>query len=90
MWKFVLGIFVAAIVVAGCRSEPKKVDDLALKVAKVRMGMTEFDAVQAAGPPSLVLTPEQGVRVLRYEGTDGGVVEITLRQNVVTDIERKN
>lgn len=88
-----LVVFLAGVILAaglGCRKEPMKVENLALKISRVRMGMSEFEAVQAAGPPSLVLSPESGVRVLRYEGKEGGVVEITLKQNVVTDIQRKD
>lgn len=83
-------IVVSITLVAGCKSEPRKVDNLGAIPAKIRMGMTEFDAVQAGGPPSLVLTPKPGVRVLRYEGTDGAVVEVTLTENRVTDIQRKD
>ena len=83
-----LALSVAAIL-AGCGSGGTKHDLDALR-GKIHMGMSELEVTRDAGAPTHI-SVEGDLRKLRYEANEGpGFILVTLRQNVVIEVERKD
>lgn len=74
--------------VTGCGSGGTKYDLDSLQ-GKIRTGMSELEVTRDAGPPSHI-DIDGDKRMLRYESKDSpGYILVTLRQNVVIDVEHK-
>ena len=85
---FKLSLFCLAVL-CGCGSGGTKHDLEALR-GKIRTGMNEFEVTRDAGAPTHV-SIEGDIRKLRYEAKEGsGYILVTLSQNVVIDVERKD
>lgn len=74
--------------IAGCTSGTKY--DLDSLRGKIHSGMSELEVTRDAGPPTHI-DIEGDTRKLRYEAKEGGgSILVTLKQNIVTDVERKD
>ncbi|GEM_PF-4416166 len=93
MARTVLAILCAAILltaICGCRSKPGPGHDLDVVMGKVSAGMSEVQVVANAGTPDRI-EAEGDYRKLRYYDVSGtAYVEITLKNNVVVDIIRRD
>lgn len=86
MRKFVWLAIIALAV--GCSSGTKH--DLDALRGKIRTGMSELEVTRDAGAPTHI-DIEGDTRKLRYEAKEGsGFILVTLKQNVVVDVERKD
>lgn len=75
------------LVTSACSPGGPKHDLEALR-GKIRMGMSELEVTRDAGAPTRI-SVEGDLRKLRYESASGtGYILVTLRQNVVIDVER--
>lgn len=89
MVKLAVPVLLVASLLAGCDSGGTKHDLDALR-GKIRMGMSEFEVTRDDGAPTHI-AKEGDVRKLRYEAKEGsGYILVTLRQNVVIDVQRKD
>lgn len=89
MRKLAFLVLVVVSLLVGCASGGTKHDLNALR-GKIHMGMSEFEVTRDAGAPTHIAI-EGDVRKLRYEAKEGnGYILVTLRQNVVIDVERKD
>lgn len=80
---------VAFALLAGCGSSGPKHDLNALR-GKIHTGMSELEVTRDAGAPTRI-SIEGDLRKLRYEAKEGpGFILVTLRQNVVIEVERKD
>ncbi|MBL8065122.1 MAG: hypothetical protein JNM34_04600 [Chthonomonadaceae bacterium] len=83
-----IGLSLFAIL-AGCGTGGTK-HDLDLLRGKIHMGMSELEVTRDAGAPTHI-DIDGDTRKLRYEAKVGnGYILVTLRQNVVIDVERKD
>ena len=74
--------------IGGCGSGGTKYD-LSTLQGKIRTGMSELELTRDAGAPTHISVVGDK-RVLRYESKEGsGAIEVTLRQNVVIDVQQK-
>lgn len=78
----------AAVILCGCAAPTRKFD-LDQMMGKVEIGMDEVQVTQILGAPSRIDVVD-GRRLLRYEGTDGGFLVVSLIGNRVTDARRHN
>lgn len=78
-----------ALVCQGCGSGGTKYDLDSLR-GKIRTGMSELEVTRDAGPPTHI-SINGDTRTLRYEAKEGsGVIVVTMNQNVVINVERKD
>jgi hypothetical protein len=78
-----------ALFAAGCHKETKGNHDLSEIESKVKFGMTELAVVTQVGPPEKI--ESQGdYRNLYYYDSQGGYIEVTLRNNIVVDVSRRD
>lgn len=88
MSKVICLIFVLLVGVA-CGQGGTKYDLDSLN-GKVRTGMSELEVTRDAGPPTHIDVKDD-TRTLRYEAKEGsGALVVTMKQNVVINVERKN
>lgn len=89
MVKMAVLVLLVISLLAGCASGGTKHDLGALR-GKIHMGMSEFEVTRDAGAPTHIEV-EGDVRKLRYEAKEGnGYILVTLRQNVVIDVQRQD
>jgi hypothetical protein len=85
------GVITSVVCFSGCKSEGKTDGhDLDAVVSSVRTGMTEVEVVSHAGVPDKIEI-EGEYRNLRYESTAGkSYVEVSLKNNTVVDVSRRD
>lgn len=88
MKTLLLSITVAVVILGGCAAPTRKFD-LDQLMGKIETGMNEVQVTQILGAPSRIDVVD-GRRLLRYEGTDGGFLVVSLVGNRVTDARRHN
>lgn len=75
---------------AACSKDKGATFDLEVVQSKAKMGMSEFDLVNATGAPTRV-DVEGKYRHLRYDSKDGkGYLIISLKENRVVDVSRRD
>jgi hypothetical protein len=78
-----------ALLAIGCSKSDLPGHDLSMVESKAKVGMNEFDLTTQVGTPNHI-DIDGDERKLRYDASDGkGSVVVTLKQNVVVDISRK-
>lgn len=86
LWSIAL----LAVLAIGCSKSDLPGHDLAAVESKAKTGMSEFQVTTQVGTPNHI-DVDGDERKLRYDAADGkGSVVITLKQNVVTDVSRKD
>lgn len=88
MRLFYPAVTLAVLAMGGC-SAPTRKCDLDQMMGKVEIGMNEVQVTQILGAPTRIDVVD-GRRLLRYEGTDGGFLVVSLIGNRVTDARRHN
>lgn len=83
--KFLLPtVFLISLALCGCAAPTRKYESDQL-IGKISAGMNEVQVTEILGPPSSIDILDDGRRQLRYEGTDGGVLVVRLKENYVLD-----